>query len=300
MAWRILDFGSFEGSLSYSRGQLKTVSKDSITKVIPLAETAVIICGSKCSISTGLIQKLGTLGISMLVTDWRQVPTCALQSWSNHTRVGARQLAQSRLSVPRAKHAWQQIVRSKVKGQAYVQLEMGHSDVANQMLALARAVRSGDPQNIEAQAARLHWRNFASNASFKRIPQATDSMNAMLNYGYTILRGFALRSVLAAGLWPGLGVFHHGRSNAFSLVDDIMEPFRPAVDHEVWLLPDEANLASPDVKRRLAAVSENVFGKDGLTTATVMTQFTRDFGRYVEGDSPRLSVPFWSTPPNEQ
>ena len=35
------------------------------------------------------------------------------------------------------------------------------------------------------------------------------------------------------GLHPSLGIHHHNRYNAFCLADDLMEPFRPAVDRAV-------------------------------------------------------------------
>lgn len=100
MTWRILDFSNFEGQLSYRRGHLRASRDHSESSLLPLADIAVILCGSNVLISSGLLQKLGTYGIPLLIVDWRQVPICGLQSWSNHTRVGARQLAQRNLSVP--------------------------------------------------------------------------------------------------------------------------------------------------------------------------------------------------------
>ncbi|MGV0409922.1 type II CRISPR-associated endonuclease Cas1 [Corynebacterium resistens] len=293
MSWRILDLEDFTGVLSYQRGRIKICSETDGEVTLPLNDVAVVLCGHKCSISTGLMAKFGELGISLLVTDWRRVPICALQSWSNHTRVGARQLAQAKLSVPRAKHAWQQVTKSKIRGQAQVQLALGHAKQSRQLSELARQVRSGDPQNLEGQAAKLHWQHFVRDVPFTRNADSADPLNAMLNYGYTILRGFAIRSVLAAGLWPGLGIFHHGRSNAFNLADDLIEPFRPVVDHAVASLPPEASVTSREVKRRLASLPDQAFDSEGASTSTVMTNLARNFGRFVEGDIPRLQVPYW-------
>ena len=39
---------------------------------------------------------------------------------------------------------------------------------------------------------------------------------------------------MGAGLLPAIGIFHHNRSNAFPLADDIMEPYRPYVDEIVY------------------------------------------------------------------
>ena len=293
MSWRILDLQGYEGKLSYIRGRMKIVSESTSETTLPLTDIAVILCGPRCSISTGLLSKLGELGISLLVTDWRNVPICALQSWSNHTRVGARQRAQSKLSLPRSKHAWQQVVKAKIEGQANVQHSLGHITIARRLTELAKEVRSGDPQNLEGQAAKLHWKHFVHDVPFTRNADSADPLNAMLNYGYSILRGFAIRSVLSAGLWPSLGIFHHGRANAFNLADDLIEPFRPVVDYAVTLLPSGSDLTSQEVKRNLATITDLVFDDAGTTTSTMMTRLARDFGRYVEGDISRLQVPCW-------
>ena len=41
------------------------------------------------------------------------------------------------------------------------------------------------------------------------------------------------RALVASGLLPTLGIFHHNRYNAYCLADDIMEPYRPYVDEDI-------------------------------------------------------------------
>ena len=59
----------------------------------------------------------------------------------------------------------------------------------------------------------------------------------------------------AAGLHPSLGVHHHNRYDAMCLVDDLMEPFRPAVDYAVVRLVETgcAEVTS-EAKRALVGV----------------------------------------------
>lgn len=296
MSWRILDLENFEGTLSYTRGNVKVTKTSGEEFRCPLEDVAVVLCGPKCTVSTGLLQMLGERDISLFVTDWRHIPVSLAHGWSTHTRVGARQIAQARLSVPRSKNAWQQIVKAKIDGQAQVQKDLQHHAAADHLFALARSVRSGDPQNVEGQAAKYHWKHYVPDGSFIRDPDRSDRLNSLLNYGYTILRGFSLRSLSAAGLWPAVGLFHHGRSNAFNLADDIMEPFRPVVDHLVACLPEDAEISNPQTKRQLAAVSDQIFQGNGKTVATTLTDVARDLGRYVEGDILRLPVPRWTGP----
>ncbi|MDY5129910.1 type II CRISPR-associated endonuclease Cas1, partial [Actinotignum urinale] len=75
-----------------------------------------------------------------------------------------------------------------------------------ELFALARDVRSGDPGNIEARAARVSWKALWGHEDFRRLPgTGKDSYgmrNSHLDYAYTVLRGHGIRAVLGAGLSP--------------------------------------------------------------------------------------------------
>ena len=89
-------------------------------------------------------------------------------------------------------------------------------------------VQSGDPQNREASGARVYWKALFGN-DFSRHPDGIWP-NALLNYGYALLRACAARVICAAGLNPIFGIHHENSTNPFPLADDIMEPYRPLVD----------------------------------------------------------------------
>jgi CRISPR-associated protein Cas1 len=99
----------------------------------------------------------------------------------------------------------------------------------SKLLDLARQVRSGDPANVEAQAARVYWANWLSEGVFRRDRDA-DGLNSLLNYGYAVVRAAVARALVAAGLLPSVGLHHANRANAFCLADDLTEPLRPMVD----------------------------------------------------------------------
>lgn len=130
------------------------------------------------------------------------------------------------------KRAWKAIIQSKITNQSKC-LFLVHTrqqKAAEFLQALARKVRSGDPDNLEAQAAACYFPALFS-LDFKRKDR--NIINSALNYGYAILRGTIARSVVAHGLFPAFGLFHHNHQNAFNLVDDLIEPFRPQVD--LWV-----------------------------------------------------------------
>ena len=128
--------------------------------------------------------------------------------------------------------AWQEIVKAKIRMQAGEVTDPART----RLKEICKNVRSGDPTNLEAQAARVYWR-----AAFpliygegeRRDPESDSHFNVLLNYGYAIVRAAVARAVVSAGLLPALGVFHHRRDNPFCLADDLMEPLRPLVDRAV-------------------------------------------------------------------
>jgi CRISPR-associated protein Cas1 len=93
--------------------------------------------------------------------------------------------------------------------------------------------------------------------------------NFLLNYGYTVFRAAAARALCAAGLIPTVGIHHHNRSNAFSLADDVVEPYRPYVDWRVRrLVDDKASIAelNRDAKAALLSLFNETILVGGLRT----------------------------------
>jgi CRISPR-associated protein Cas1 len=154
-------------------------------------------------------------------------------------------------------------------------------------------VRSGDPENVEAQAARRYWR-IMFGGEFSRDRQA-EGINALLNYGYTVLRAVASRAICAAGLHPTIGIFHANRANAFALADDVMEPFRPMVDLLVRdLVAGGENAVTPDTKVQLARVgSTDVDMPDGTVSPLdiAVQKLVHSLSTSFETGKPALELP---------
>jgi CRISPR-associated endonuclease Cas1 len=76
------------------------------------------------------------------------------------------------------------------------------------------------------------WTRYDSRASvLTGAPRAaTNPINALLNYLYSMLESEARLALLAAGLDPTLGVLHADQRNRDSFALDAMEPVRPDVD----------------------------------------------------------------------
>lgn len=294
--WRVIDLCGFEGELRSTRGGVEVRPGEGEPTIIPVAEIAVVLVGMKVVLSAAVLHRLAEADVAILFCDWRGIPEGGCYSWSGHGRVAARHRAQAEVSLPRKKNAWARLVRAKIEGQASV-LENLKIRGSGELLALADQVRSGDPGNVEAQAARLYWSR-ALGKGVGRQPAAGQLIgaNACLDYGYSVLRGHLMRAVLAAGLAPALGVFHRGRGNAFALADDLIEPFRPAIDEVALQLPPTASPSDRPVKQLLVVAASQRFDRDGHGIPAVAEALAQAFGRYVEGDIDRLNVLSWQGP----
>ncbi len=296
--WRIIDCSSLKGKIQTARGAVKILKDDHPPSSVPTADVAVVLIGMSATFSVAALHRLLSEDIAVLFCDWKGVPEGAAFSWSSHGRVGARHRAQSCLSIPRQKNAWGRIIRAKVEGQAAVLREYNRVDTT-ELRSLAREVRSGDPGNIEARAARLYWQALWGEESFRRHPglgSGESCRNSHLDYAYTVLRGHGIRAVLGAGLSPTIGLFHHGRSNNFALVDDIIEPFRPAIDSSVSRLAPNADMKDPEVRKHLVAAADQRFLPDGRRISAALDELAQHFGQYIEGELNTLPVPSWTGP----
>ncbi|HSQ43271.1 MAG TPA: type II CRISPR-associated endonuclease Cas1 [Fibrobacteraceae bacterium] len=202
-------------------------------------------------ISQQLLVELAERGIPLIVCDSRHMPVGIYWSLSKHHLTTARLAAQAELALPKRKQIWQQVVRAKIQNQAKVLEAMG--EPCEELRRHARNVRSGDPENHEAQAAQLYWSRLFGDA-FRRDPDG-EGPNAFLNYGYAVLRATVVRAVVGCGLHPALGLHHHGSEDPTPLANDLMEPWRPVVDIAVLRLHRSHALElGPEEKAQLAEI----------------------------------------------
>jgi len=110
----------------------------------------------------------------------------------------------------------------------------------SERLSSARTVR--DVRLIEAQVATRYWyaldsmlpKHLCFDGRHRYSANASDPVNASLNYGYGVLKGECLRHVNSAGLESTIGFLHDSRVSRerinHALAHDLMEPFRWLID----------------------------------------------------------------------
>jgi CRISP-associated protein Cas1 len=207
----------------------------------------------------------------------------------HHAQAG-RMSDQAKATAPLKKRLWQQIVQAKILAQGATLSAVGAE--AGGFRLLARKVRPGDPDNVEAEAARRYW-PLLLGRDFRRDTDG-DGLNGLLNYGYAILRAATARAVMAAGLHPSLGLMHANRGNAMVLIDDLMEPFRPIVDREVHRLKSEGIVeVSTEAKTALARVMVvDLPAEEGLSPVmTCLDRLAGSLAKAYAGEADRLVLP---------
>jgi CRISPR-associated protein Cas1 len=236
MLGRIVEIAEDNRYLSLSRGFMvvqSTEANRAIIGQVPIDDIAAVIANAHgLSYSNNLLVALAERAAPLVLCAANHNPVGMLISIDGNFQQAKRFDAQIAASLPLKKRLWADIVKAKLQQQAAALSATGAPSAP--LSALINKVRSGDPENIEAQGARRYWSLLFGNG-FRRDQQA-DGINALLNYGYTVLRASTARAVLAAGLHPTLGLHHSNQGNAMRLVDDLMEPFRPLIDIKVWQL----------------------------------------------------------------
>jgi CRISP-associated protein Cas1 len=204
-------------------------TEDEVEEVrIPVHEIAVLVLGPRTVATGALLGAITANGGAAVVLDDRFRPSGLLCPYAAHSQHAERLRLQVERLPARAPHLWAKLVHAKLRAQsALVPEEERLADLAS------GTVPDGDPSNLEAQGARLYWPALMGQG-FRRTPgEGDDHVNALLDYGYAVLRAAVARALAAAGLHPALGIHHRGARNAFALADDVMEPLRPLVDRAV-------------------------------------------------------------------
>lgn len=228
MTDRIIDISDEPADLSIRNANLIINSPSAGEVPVPLIDIAVVVASNPCiRLTHAVLSSLAEFGCAFISCDTKHLPAAMLLPIQQHFKQAGHFMHQVEAKQPVKKRLWQEVVKAKVLAQARL-LELRNKDDCG-LKVLASKVRSGDPDNIEAQAARKYWPAVFKDPEFQRIPQSGGA-NGVLDYGYAILRAITARALCGAGLHPSIGIHHHNKLDAFCLADDVMEPSRPIVD----------------------------------------------------------------------
>jgi len=299
MIGRIVEVADDRRHLFLSRGFLvvqDTEGDRAELGQIPLDDIAAVIANAHgLSYTNNLLVALAERCAPFVLCAANHNTVGMLLAIEGNYQQGKRFDAQIAATQPLIKRLWADIVKSKLQQQAAALEATGSPFIP--LSALLRKVRSGDPDNIEAQGARRYW-GLLFGEDFRRKQQG-DGLNSMLNYGYTVLRAATARAVVAAGLHPTIGLHHSNEGNPMRLVDDLMEPFRPMIDLKVWQLHKQGESEiTPETKRALVrTLYDDMQTSAGATPVMVCAQkLATSLAQVFMGERDKLDLPLPGLP----
>lgn len=270
---------------------------------IPIEDIGLLILDSWGITMTMELQvKLAENQVAVILCDAKHLPismNVAFEGHHQHAKILKQQIDAAE---PTQKRLWQTIIQGKIHNQAEA-LRRQNPGISkkeiNQLHEMQSFVRSGDPDNIEGQAARKYWPLLFGEGFLRDRDEP--GVNACLNYGYAVIRAAMARALVGTGLHPALGIHHRNAYNAFALADDVMEPLRPLVDVKVAMMlsqhpsTDEpfAETLTPAIKREiLGLLTDRIYFADKSTSfMTTLPQYAAYFKQALCREKKKLIVP---------
>jgi CRISPR-associated endonuclease Cas1, subtype II/NMENI len=137
-----------------------------------------------------------------------------------------------------------------------------------------------DPTNREGHAARIYFNTLFGN-DFTR--EASNDINAGLDYGYTLLMSIFAREIVKSGCMTQFGLKHANQFNDFNLASDLMEPFRPLVDQIVY---ESRNKGFPVIKRALFNLFDDTYfyNNKQMYLTNIVSEYTKKVVKVLNGE----------------
>lgn len=206
---------------------------------IPIEDIGIVILeNQQINISLPLLNELTEKDVQVVICNSKGMPSAILHGMDSNNLQGEILRNQMACGEVLKKQLWKQIVEAKIRNQSLLLSKVGKD--GDILKTFYSNVKSGDTNNREGIAARIYFQQLFGE-DFVRS-RNEEGINALLNYGYSILRAATSRAIVSSGLFPAIGIFHHNRSNAFPLADDLMEAYRPFVDEVVYGLKMKGDL----------------------------------------------------------
>ena len=291
MLKRVIDISS-QSYIHKHNSQLIIDQKGETVASVPIEDLGFLILQNPAiTLSLNLITACQNNNVIIVFCDEKHLPSSTLlplfKGHSLHSKILSQQIS---IKLPTKKRLWKEIVSHKVNQQHRTLEKLGKTSA--RLKKMSDEVKSGDPENIEAQAAKLYWKEL-SEGKFKRDVNG-DGVNALLNYGYSICRALFARAIVAGGLHPTLGLYHHNQYNGLCLADDLMEPLRPWVDFCVVNLTNEgfSEVNTATKNKLLGLLSADVkYNKKTMPLMVACQYFIARLKKIYEGKEVRLIYP---------
>ena len=240
---------------------------------------SIMVENLNTTISTYTLSKLSQNGILCFICNQNHLPAGVVLPFCEHYQTLSMFENQINLSKPLQKQLWKSVIENKIENQNDVLNMCGGND---NLKHLKETVFSGDSSNNEAKASLIYFKELFGKGFVRRDDSM--SINAFLNYGYSIIRGFVARSIVVHGMQPFLGINHSNQLNQFNLADDLMEPFRPIVDLFVKIYLSEEVELNTKIKAEIYDIMSIDVQIDGQKNSVsyAIEQYVQSFQKSIK------------------
>ena len=233
MSWRTVVI-SHSAKLDYQLGYMVVRQQETVKLSIDEIET-LIIESTAVSLTVALLSELTKKKVKVIFCDEKHNPLSELIPYYGAFDNSAKIKKQIDWDSDIKNAVWTEIVSDKIRKQALFLYENNHAE-GDKLLGYISEMEFGDITNREGHAAKVYF-NALFGKEFTRSSEV--SVNAALNYGYSLLLSAFNREIVSKGYLTQLGIFHDNMFNQFNLSCDLMEPFRVIVDRVVYRLKPE-------------------------------------------------------------
>lgn len=228
MSWRIVVV-THHAKLSYRNGHM--IIREEDTTMIHLSEiNTVIIDSTEVCITSYLISELLKEKIKIVFCDEKRDPQGEVVPYYGAHNSSKRIHQQIHWAEDIKLYVWTYIIRQKILNQSDL-MKKANVKGWDKLFGYLQELKIGDKTNREGHAAKVYF-NALFGKGFSRDKDI--SINAALNYGYSILLSNFNKEIIANGYLTQVGMMHHNEFNPFNLTSDIMEPFRVLIDEVVY------------------------------------------------------------------
>lgn len=284
MSWRTVLI-TRQCKLDYKMGYLVIRGED--VKRIFLDEIAILTIENPAVSLTGcLVEALVDKKIKVIFCDSKRSPTAELVPYHGSHDSTMKIRTQSKWSDNIKSIIWAEIIAEKIRKQMDFLREIGCEKEASLLSSYIGQVQLMDETNREGHAAKVYF-NALFGMKFTR--GADISINAALNYGYSIILSAFNREIANQGYLTQLGIFHDNMFNHFNLSCDMMEPYRILIDRYVYYSKPEE--FTKDIKYDLWNILNDTVVIDGKnqTILNAVKIYTRSvFEAINDGDASKI------------
>lgn len=228
MGWRTVVV-SRSSKLDLKLGYMVIRDSEETIRVHISEISVLIIENTASSITTALLNELTKQKIKVIFCDEKRNPSSELVSYYGCHDTSLKVRSQMEWQHISKQTVWTSIIEEKIKKQrdnlAFFQLK--EYKLLDKYID---ELEFNDETNREGHAAKVYF-NALFGKGFSRSDESP--VNAMLDYGYSIILSCVNREIVANGYITQIGLFHDNMFNQFNLGCDIMEPFRTIIDRKV-------------------------------------------------------------------